>query len=191
VRGVRGLTRGTRVVAVGAVMLGLGMSGCGSDEDSPATSADAGSPPREVTAPNDDSAERSGTGKGGNASEEQVVAKVVAGMYADFVASDSAGVCAAMSDDVQEQIAQQVPGGSTVAPANRTCESSLSQFFDVAAKTGLLDRSRKAQVRRVSVRGRSATAAVTFGGRSGKVKLVKEGGQWRFGSVPAAAGKQS
>jgi hypothetical protein len=178
--------------------------GCGDNEgDAPgaartATQADSATP-RETTtqaetAPGTETARPRGDG-GAEAepdgpspndpdTEKQRVAQVVSGMYEDLVQGDAAGVCAAMSTSVREEIAQNVPGGSTEAPENRTCEGSFSKFLGAAAGSGLVQRTLDTEVKEVRIDGRRATATVSISGRTGRVQLAKEDGQWRFGSAP-------
>lgn len=168
-----------RLGAAGACVIACAFAGCGSDDaskgdTSSTTGAAATKPAPSDTAP---------AGKG-VAAEKRRVADVVEGMYADMAASDAAGVCGAMSNGAREQIAQQVPGGSTEAPADRTCEASMAAFLGVAAQSGVVARTAGAKVTRVSIRGRNAVARVDFKGTSGKIDLRKEDGDWRFGAGP-------
>lgn len=121
--------------------------------------------------------------------EADEVATTVAGMYRSFSEGDAEGVCAVMSQEAREQIAQNVLGGSTDAPEERTCETSLSKFLDVAAASGILERTLSARVDDVSIEGEIATATVTFGAASGKVRLLREDGEWRFGVSALSPGK--
>jgi hypothetical protein len=127
-----------------------------------------------------------GSSAGGGGLESQV-ADTVTGMYRDIAEGDAAGVCAVMTRAAREQIAQSVPGGSTDAPAERTCEKSMGRFLDAAAASGLPERTLATTVEDVQVVGRRATVTVTAAGRSGKVKLLREDGDWRFGAEAVGA----
>ncbi|HEX2160665.1 MAG TPA: hypothetical protein VHF88_02480 [Thermoleophilaceae bacterium] len=116
--------------------------------------------------------------------EARRVDAVVTGMYDDMTDGDAAGVCAAMSKVVRRQIAQNVVGGSTQTPEDRTCEESFSKFLDAASGSGLLEQTLDADVVDVDVDGRQATATVSLSGKAGEVRLVKEEGEWRFGASP-------
>lgn len=114
-------------------------------------------------------------------SEQQRIATIVAGMYRDFAQGDAAGVCAAMSRQARQQIAQgAVPSGDK-SSAGRSCAATFSEFLDVAAASGLLERTLQARVHDVEIDDDVARARVSFGGPSGDVQLVKENGEWRFG----------
>jgi hypothetical protein len=121
-----------------------------------------------------------GTG-GGAASIE----RVVTGMYADLAAGDAAGVCSALSRSAQAQIAQQVPGGSTVPPEDRTCAQSLDKFLEVASGSGILERLGGTTVSEVDIEGDTATATVVIAGTPGDVALLRERGRWVLGSPPS------
>lgn len=122
-------------------------------------------------------------------SEEEAVASVVSGMYADIARGDAAGVCAVMTKSVRAEIAQNVLGGSTEPRGNRTCEESFSKFLDAAAGSGVLEQTLNADVEGVRVDGTEATATVSISGRTGEVNLVKEDGEWRFGAAPVGGSR--
>lgn len=123
-------------------------------------------------------------------SEDEQVADTVRGMYRALASSDASGVCAVMTEKAREEIARQPPGGGQPAPGEGSCVDSLSRFLGAAASSGVLEQSLKATVTGVEVTGRAAVATVALGGRSGKVRLVREDGEWRFGAPPTAAGTQ-
>jgi hypothetical protein len=116
--------------------------------------------------------------------DREAVSRVVTHMYASFAAGDADGVCSTMSKAAREEIAQTVPGGSTQAPGDRTCEASFSKFLDAAAATGIQQRTGQAEVIDVSVKGNHAVAMVSLGGATGRMSLVKEQGDWRFDGSP-------
>jgi len=162
-----------RLLALAAsCVVAAGFAACGSDDDG-STNADRNAPARTAAAT---PAQPAGEG-----SEERRVTATVEQMYDDLAARDAAGVCTVMSKDARDRIAQQPPGGSTVAPADRTCEASMSGFFDAAARTGILERAMNLEVQDVSIDGSTAAVTVSAGGQSGKVALRREGGDWRFG----------
>jgi hypothetical protein len=132
----------------------------------------------------------SGSGRtAGPGDDAGSVAAIVEGMYRDLAAGDAAAVCSVMSTAAREQIAQQMPGGSTEAPAERTCTKSMAAFLDVATRSGTLERTLGATVEDVSIKGSSATVTVSFNGAPGQIVLRKEDGRWRFG--PDAVGPRS
>ena len=156
-----------------ACTIAVGVGACGSSDDSASTSDKSPAQTTAATPP----------------SEEQRITQTVEGLYEDLAASDAARVCSAMSAEASAQIAQQVPGGSTEAPKDRTCETSMSAFMRAAAQSGVLRQTIGAKVEDVSIAGRNATVTVSFGAGSGKVALRKEGGEWRF--RPGAVGPSS
>lgn len=203
----------TRLAAVlAALALALGAAACGdSDDESGGDGTSASTPatsttgdqttPSNRTTP-DDQASAGGTdgGDGGDGngddgspsggdappasdggSEEEQVAAVVEGMYRDFANADAAGVCAVMSDAVQKQIAENA---AVEAVEQRTCTASLANFLGAAKRSGALAQARGAKVGKVEVDGDTATAVISLAGRSGKIRLVKENGEWHFGAAP-------
>jgi hypothetical protein len=129
-----------------------------------------------------------GAAPGSAEDEREAVAQAVTAMYRDFAAGDAAGVCAVMSERARGEIAQQVPGGSTVAPEDRTCAQSLDKFLDAAASSGILEQASRVIVKDVTIDGSVATATVEINGRPGDVRLVHEAGEWRFGGPPKVSG---
>lgn len=119
---------------------------------------------------------------------EVAVERVVTGMYSSFAAGDAGGVCRVMSREARDDIAQQVPGGSTVPARRRTCQQSLDKFLDIAAQSGMLERTLSARVEDVEIAGATATATVDIGGQQGEVQLIEEDGHWVFGRSPVGAG---
>lgn len=201
----------TRLLAVlAALTLALGAAACGdSDDGDGGEGASASTPttsttgdqttPTDRTAP-DDQASTGGTddGDGGDGddgstsgsdtppagddgSEEEQVAAVVEGMYRDFANADAAGVCSVMSEAVQKQIAENA---AIEAVEKRTCTASLANFLSAAKRSGALAQARDTKVGKVKVDGDNATAVISLAGRSGKIRLVKENGEWHFGAAP-------
>jgi hypothetical protein len=186
-------------LALTAAVMPLAACGDSDDGEAPAAATDrtetVATDPDTAPAPGkpraDDTADRPGTPPSttspatpepsGGQAEEQRIATIVEGMYDDLAAGDARGVCAVMSRAARNQIAQNPPGGSTEAPADRTCEASLAKFLDVAGRTGALQRTLDAEVRGVAIQGGRATVTVSFGGPGGKVQLLEEDGEWRFG----------
>jgi hypothetical protein len=125
-----------------------------------------------------------------SADEEEQVADTVRGMYRALASSDAKAVCAGMSEQAREQIAEQPPGGGSPAPGEGSCVDSLGRFLGAAAASGVLEQTLKATVTGVEITGPRAVATVSFGGRSGKIRLVKEDGEWRLGAPPSATGAQ-
>jgi hypothetical protein len=192
-----------------ALILALGVAACGDSEDGdggdgPSASATATSTtgdrttPENRTAPDDqDETGSTDDGVGDDAdgaepsddapatddgpSDEARVAAVVEGMYRDFANADAAGVCSVMSETVQKQIAENA---AIEAVEKRTCTASLGNFLSAAKRSGALAQARGAKVGEVKVDGDTATAVISLGGRSGKIKLVKENGEWHFGAAP-------
>jgi len=178
-----------------ALCVGAGCGDSGRDStpaQPPATSA--GEDAREETTPTTGTTDGDGTDRRGEAdgrgsptadtkakSQESTITETVEGMYRDLAGSDAAGVCSVMTEAARAQIAAQVPGGSADAPAARSCEKSLSSFLNAAAQSGVLERTLGATVRDVQIDGLVATVTVAFGGSAGKIKLRREGGEWRFG----------
>jgi hypothetical protein len=197
-------------------LLMLGAAACGDSENSsePAGGSspdvgDATSPATATDSSGDDRASEQTDGGQGQTNGEQArssepgdgnpapagnteqdrVANVVTGMYEDLSAGDAAGACAAMSRAVREQVAENVLGGSAGQSGARTCERSLSKFIDAAAGNGLLQRTRQAKVQGVRIDGGRAVVTVSIAGNAGKVQLLKEQDEWRFGAPPVAGPK--
>jgi len=167
------------IVLVAICALTIGVAACGDSDDG--TSAETSQTTQAPTSDGSSKApDRNGRG------EEDRVATVVEDMYADLAQSDARGVCAAMTGTARRQIAQGVPGGSTEAPADRTCEKSLAKFLALAAQSGVLEQTLRADVREVEISGDVATAQVAFGGQPGPIRLTKEDGKWRFGADAVA-----
>lgn len=188
----------TRAAALAAACMSCwAFAACGDSEDKQADDTvaadEAGGnttaqPSTTTPAPDADGA-RSGESsgpKGGTA--ESRITEIVEGLYGDIAAGNAAGVCSAMSEAAQEQIAQNVPGGSTETPAKRTCEKSFSTFLTVAKRNGALQNTGNARVTKVSIDGPVATVTVSFGDASGEIKLQKVKGAWKFGVGAFASG---
>ena len=193
------------LMAVLAIAVALAVAGCGDDSDGDKTAGSSDVSGKSVaTAPSDtegkrpkadqDRASRPGDSDASEApsrsrgEDERAVATAVERMYADLTAGDATGVCAAMSSNAREQIAQQVPGGSAAPPAERSCAASMSKFLEAAANSGVLERTFDASVQSVDVAGDNATVKVSLGGKAGNIALVKEDGKWVFGAGPVAQG---
>jgi hypothetical protein len=114
--------------------------------------------------------------------ERDRVADVVAGMYRNFSRANAEGVCAAMSNKAREEIAAGAKGTLASPDAKGTCADTLSRLLSSAGAVAMLERTLAARVTAVSIDGSTATAQVSFGGPSGAVKLIKEQGEWRFGT---------
>lgn len=201
-------SHGRFLTATAVCLMALGAAGCGDSSEGDTAPSDRASTATETATPPNAGAPESpkplatGDRKDGSSSarqpsppaaddkpngdstggqEEREVAHVVEGMYRDLAESDAKGVCSVMSVTAREQIAQQVPGGSTEAPSERTCEKSMSAFLDAAARSGTLERTLGAKVSEVSIDGPTAAVTVSFGGTPGRIVLRKENGSWRFG----------
>jgi hypothetical protein len=203
-----------RLLSVTATfLLAYGLAACGGSDDEQsgnstlqATTAEVTAPPEKpgvVNAPGtergdpptDASPEVAGKGarepsdtnsRRSSGDEKSNVVGVVEGMYSDLAAGDATGVCSTMSKAAQEQIAQNVPGGSTEPAEERTCAKSMSAFLGPASRSGVLERTLGAEVTQVTIRGRTAIATVAFKNASGKIALTKENGAWKFGADAVA-----
>jgi hypothetical protein len=170
-------------IALAGTTVACGDSG---DDDGNGNSGQAaGAGPTESAIPTtdaDDAKPAAGT------SEKQRVSTTVRGMYEDFAAGNAKGVCSALSVNARRSVAINVIGGSAEPPERRTCEESLAKFVDAAAGSGLLERTQAIEVGGITISGDLATVVVSAGERSGKVGLVKEGGEWRLDAAPGAPG---
>jgi hypothetical protein len=157
------------------------------DREPPSAAADGRTAPGDAGSKGDGRREKSAQ-PDDETSDEDRVAAAVTGMYRDFAAGDAAGVCAAMSKAARQQTAQNVTGGSGEPEGDRTCAASLSKFLSVAGGSGIVDRTRAAKVEGVRIDGSVATATVSFGGKPGEIRLIREDGEWRFGATPIGPG---
>jgi hypothetical protein len=174
--------RGALAALTAMAVLG-GLAACGDSDDGTADRPTDAPPPAAGSSGAGDDANRPEPGVG-KTPEERRVAAVVSDMYRAFGARDAKGVCATMSRAARAQIAQTVPGGTTVPPEDRTCAASFAKFLDAAAPSGLLERTLQARVTAVSVDGPNAVATVSFGAATGKMALRKEEGEWRMNGAP-------
>lgn len=164
----------------------------------PASDTAAGDAPDDTTL-DDTSSDDGDTGSGGDdadasppdggGSDAEQAKGVVEGMYADLASGDATGVCAVMSSVAQQQIAQQVPGGSAKPKAQRACVASMSKFIESAADSGALQSTAKATVGDVQIDGDVATVTVALAGSSGKLELRKENGRWVLGPEAVAGSR--
>jgi hypothetical protein len=175
----------------------IGPAACGDSDgeragEAPRTSADGVSTDSAPRSGGDGSGRDEGRADGSRrepaspagGTDEQRARRVVERMYRALAAGDAAGVCASLTTAAREEVAQNVPGGSTEAPGERTCERSFGKFLDAAASSGTLDAALKARVNAVKVDGTTARATVALDGQSGEVQLVEEAGEWRLGAPP-------
>lgn len=183
-----------------AVAMVLMIGGCGDDADDRATppSAGGGQEAQEPSVRTNPSGRRSagdGEGRrrdsdaggsraepsGSGRSEEDEVKAAVERLYGDIAAADARGVCSAMSRLARQQIARQVPGGTSTPAGQRTCAASMAKYLDAATQSGAAEALSRVAVGQVRVNGASATAQVTLGSKAGPLHLTREGDRWVFG----------
>ena len=192
--------QGVRLVTLG-VAATLALASCGDDSEGdaaqPAGNGDtnqaakqpgAGAPKpdqRSTDSADDHSGDVTGRGKpkapDSGQGDEAAVKAAVEKLYGDIAAADARGVCSAMSMTAQEQIARQVPGGTSTPQEQRTCEASMSKYLRAATQSGAAAALSRVVVGNATVRGNTATVQVTLGSKTGPVRLSQEGSRWVFG----------
>jgi ketosteroid isomerase-like protein len=120
---------------------------------------------------------------GGGGSDQEQARATVENLYAALRDGDAEKVCEQMNEAAQKQIEQ---GGQ--ADKGDSCAESFQKFLDSAEKSGGLNLVLKAKIKSVKVKGDTAVATVSFGGkgRSGEIPLEKVDGEWKLEAAGAS-----
>jgi ketosteroid isomerase-like protein len=112
--------------------------------------------------------------------EEGAVRETVDGLYQAMRDGDAEGVCEHLDEEAQKQIITSPRG------KKRSCAQNFQRFLDEAEKNGGLDLTLKAKVEKVTIKGKFATAKVSYGKEtSGDIQLRKYGDEWKLAAAKA------
>ncbi len=114
----------------------------------------------------------------GSDGEEDDVRGAVDRLYAALAEKDAGGVCEALAREQREVVAR---GGGTKPRAS--CEQVMGVALNYVGRGKGLEDADDAQVADVQLDGGRAVATVEFKGRSSRVELRKEGGDWKVSTL--------
>jgi hypothetical protein len=122
-----------------------------------------------------------GCGGGSDGEEdEEAVRGAVDGLYAALAEKDANGVCEALAREQREVVAK---GGGT---KRASCEQVMGVAMNYVGHGKGLEDADEAQVTDVELDGGRAVATVEFKGRSARVELRKEAGDWKVSTLNLA-----
>jgi hypothetical protein len=164
VASIEASSRARAVGALAAIVVTLGLSACGSGDDSSGQTSDQDKEAAATTTAGDSQ----GTPK------EEVEAFIV-GMQKDFVAGDGESFCDRLTAAGRQdagKFGQLIGRGST-------CETMVRATAQANREGGIPTPPNK--IVSIQITGDRATAVVRTGDRPpGKIKLVNQGGQWKL-----------
>jgi hypothetical protein len=115
---------------------------------------------------------------GGSDGEEEAVRGAVDRLYSALAEKDAGGVCEALARKQREVVAR---GGGTKPRAS--CEQVMGVALNFVGRGKGLEDADQAQVSDVEVDGDRAVATVEFKGRSARLELRKEDGDWKVSTL--------
>jgi hypothetical protein len=202
------------MVALVALVLGLGVTACGDSGDADDGAGSTAAAPQGTSADGD-----SGRGDGGrkaapggatlsgDAEEARAGAASVVDVYDDFAKAVAEGVavgdmleaadgstslarvCELMSERSKRQTTEYAKRSAGLSGVDWTCEKATALVLRRARRNRMLKRSLNPKLVGVNADGDRATATVRFGrkGRVATIPLVKEDGKWKLGASPSGS----
>jgi hypothetical protein len=118
-------------------------------------------------------------GCGGSDGDEEAVRGAVDGLYTALAEKDAGGVCDSLARGQREVVAK---GGGSKPQAS--CEQVMGVALNYVDRGKGLEDADEADVTEVELDGDDrAVATVEFKGRSARVELRKEGGDWKVSTL--------
>jgi len=114
----------------------------------------------------------------GGSSDEDQVRGTVDDLYGAFADKDPGQICDQLARDQREAVAK---GGGAHGPA--TCEEVMGVALNCVGRGKGLEDADSATVTKVELDGDEATATVELQGRSSRLGLRKEGGEWKVSDL--------
>ena len=112
----------------------------------------------------------------GGSGDEDKVRDVVNGLYAGFAERDSDRICNSLTRE-QRRTVMEGAGGKKA----QSCEQVMSIALSFVGDS--LKRAKDAEVTGVEVNADKASATVEYRGKTGRLGLAKEDGEWKVSNL--------